>query len=100
MGRFTGDTDEMIWAYDPAANAFKQILDRGSDGLEDMRFVTEGPMSGDLILTVDNPTRHFPWPWGIDVYKLVRSDHYVKILSFIGKAVQAGKTPIVSHRVV
>jgi hypothetical protein len=93
MGRFNGDTDEMIWAYDPAAHAFKQIWNGGSDGLEDMRFVTEGPMSGDLIVTVDNPTHHFPWPWGIDVYKLARSDHYVKVLSFIGKAVQAGNTP-------
>jgi hypothetical protein len=53
-----------------------------------MRFETAGPLAGDMVVTVDNPTKHFPWPWGIQVYKFIPPNRYIKILDFIGKANQ------------
>ncbi len=83
----------LVWAYDPTQDKFKRPLVWSDDCLEDMQFMTNGPLTGDVIMTVDNPTKKFPWPWGVEVYKFIPPDHYVKILDFIGKAVQAGNTP-------
>lgn len=92
-GAGTPPVDHMIWAYDPRSGKFQKIMDQEFDGLEYQRFMTGGPLAGDMIETVDDPTGRWPWRWGIEVYKFVPPLRYVKILSFIGKAAQAGNTP-------
>lgn len=82
----------MIWAYHPAAGKFEQIwFSESYPGRnEETRIITTGPLAGDIIVALDNPTGHFPWPYGIDVYSLTPDQSYRKILYFVGKSAQVG----------
>jgi hypothetical protein len=82
-----------IWSYDSKQQRFALILTQVTDGLEAIRFTSDGPLAGDIIVTRDDPTGHWPWPWGISVFKYESPSRFVNILNFIGKAVQAGNTP-------
>jgi len=83
----------LIWTYNPIKDKFTLIWNRDLDALEAVKFVSDGPLAGDMIVSVDNPTHRWPWPWGIDVYRFVPPGRFIKILSFVGKAAQAGNTP-------
>jgi hypothetical protein len=85
----------MIWSYHPITNSFEQIWFGESyiNRNEETRLITSGPLAGDLILATDDPTHHFPWRYGIKVYRLSPSGRYVEELSFIGKSAQVGGPP-------
>jgi len=80
-----------IWAYDPAENQFKLIWNRPYDCHTALRFIEKGPLSGDMIAVDNDVTGHWPWPYGIEVYRFDPPDQLVKILYIVGRAGQGGK---------
>jgi hypothetical protein len=84
-----------IWGYDPYKRLFKQIFYNSSYGnvMEETRIVTAGPLAGYVVVDNANVTGRWPWPFGILVYKFVDPDYFVRVLSFVGKANQAGGWP-------
>jgi hypothetical protein len=95
FGRGAPPVEEVIWTFDTTKQSFRCIWFASINGgrNEDDRLITHGPLAGDLIVAVNDPTHHWPWPYGIAVYHLTNSLHYVKILGFIGKSAQAGGPP-------
>jgi len=86
-----GGTYNLIWAYDPDRDAFNQVWNRPYNCHSALRFETNGPLAGDMIAVDEDPTGKFPWPYGLEVYKFLPPDRYVKILYIIGRAGQGGK---------
>jgi hypothetical protein len=80
-----------VWAYDPGSDAFKLIWSRPYDCHTALRFVTKGPLAGDMIAVDDDVTGHFPWPYGIELYQFTAPDRLTKLLYFAGRAEQGGK---------
>jgi hypothetical protein len=86
-----GGLTNLIWAYNPADNAFSMIWSRGYNCHTALRFETRGPLAGDIIAVDDDVTGRWPWPYGVEVYKFISPDQLVKILYFVGRAGQGGK---------
>lgn len=80
-----------VWAYNPDAGVFKLIWAAPYDCHSTIRFMTKGPLAGDMIAVANDVTDHWPWPFGIYVFRLTPPDKLEKILYFVGRAGQGGK---------
>ena len=84
-GSSSGNPTTILWAYRHNSDKFERIFLNYSlaNNNEETRLVTTGPLTGDII--VSNAPRAAPYRYGIIVYRLSRSGHYVQILKFAGK---------------
>jgi len=90
-GAGCGGLTNLVWAYNPANNAFNLIWSRGYDCHSALRFMTKGPLAGDMVAVDNDVTDHWPWPFGIEVYKIEPPGKLVQILYLVGRAGQGGK---------
>ena len=90
-GAGCGGSFNYVWAYNPGTDMFNLIWSRPYDCHTTLRFMTKGPLAGDMIAVDDDVTDRWPWPYGIEVYKLIQPDKLDKILYFAGRAGQGGK---------
>jgi hypothetical protein len=78
----------LIWAYHPKLARFDLIFsateNKSNNG--EVRFITSGPLAGDVVL--DRLTSPWPYRYNIVVYRLLRSESYVKILDYNGNTTE------------
>jgi hypothetical protein len=90
-GMGCGGVFNFVWAYDPASSDFKLIWANPFDCHSTLQFETSGPLAGDVVAVDNDVTGHWPWPYGIEVYKFLPPDQLVKRLYIVGRAGQGGK---------
>lgn len=90
-GAGCGGIFNLIWAYEPDRGDFKLIWANPFDCHSTLQFETSGPLAGDVVAVDNDPTGHWPWPYGIEVYKFLPPDRLEKLTYIVGRAGQGGK---------
>jgi len=84
---YSGDGDQVVYiqllAYDEVHDAFRRIYARGTghNNNQEIRFIADGPLRGDVI-TVEPQDRR-PFNYWITVEQLQADDTYRKVLRFL-----------------
>lgn len=90
-GNYAGTT---VYTYRAAANRFEAIFGASSppNNSGEIRVIQDGPLVGDVIVSI--PPRGRPYKFTIEVYRLQKALHYVKILSYQGKTGENDGNPL------
>jgi hypothetical protein len=83
-----------LYGYDQRADHFSKAFGNvtGSNNNQATRFVENGPLRGDVI--VNYPTENAPYTYWIEVYRIGRSDRYVRVLRYRGSTRYGDGNPL------
>jgi len=82
--RRSRDNFEVIFAQETSVNMNEEI-----------RVLPDGPLSGDVAAVYLGASKREPWryTYGITLYRLTASGHYIRALHFLGKAKEGDGDP-------
>ena len=90
IGTAGSPLETVVFVYRPSKDNFEATFAQATpvNMNEEIRVLPDGALSGDIAVVYLGGSKREPWryTYGIALYRLTASGHYVRALHFLGKA--------------